>query len=101
MKSINIVKFLAILVFLLILPAFIQDKYSQHILNMIFIYFILAMSVNLVFGYTGVGDLIVDSVINRDYPVLEGAFFYMTLIVILGGLIGDFILLRLDPRLRG
>jgi peptide/nickel transport system permease protein len=56
--------------------------------------------VEVVFGYTGVGDLIVDAIINRDYPVLEGAFFYMTLIVIIGGLIGDFIMLKLDPRLR-
>lgn len=56
--------------------------------------------VEVVFGYTGVGDLIVDAIINRDYPVLEGAFFYMTLIVVIGGLIGDFIMLKLDPRLR-
>jgi peptide/nickel transport system permease protein len=56
--------------------------------------------VESVFGYPGVGDLIVDSIINRDYPVLEGAFFYTTLIVIIGGLIGDFFLLKLDPRLR-
>jgi peptide/nickel transport system permease protein len=56
--------------------------------------------VEVVFGYTGVGDLIVDAIINRDYPVLEGSFFYMTLIVIIGGLVGDFIMLKLDPRLR-
>jgi peptide/nickel transport system permease protein len=56
--------------------------------------------VESVFGYSGVGDLIVDSIINRDYPVLEGAFFYTTLIVIIGGLLADFLLLRLDPRLR-
>ena len=30
-----------------------RNPYSQHILNMIFIYSILAMSVNLVFGYMG------------------------------------------------
>ncbi len=56
--------------------------------------------VESVFGYTGVGDLVVDAIINRDYPVLEGTFFYLTLIVIIGGLIGDFVLLKLDPRLR-
>jgi peptide/nickel transport system permease protein len=56
--------------------------------------------VESVFGYSGVGDLIVDAIINRDYPVLEGTFFYLTLIVIIGGLIGDFVLLKLDPRLR-
>ncbi len=56
--------------------------------------------VEAVFGYSGVGDLIVDAVFNRDYPVLEGSFFYMTLIVVIGGLVGDFILVKLDPRLR-
>jgi peptide/nickel transport system permease protein len=56
--------------------------------------------VEFVFGYTGVGDLIVDAVINRDYPLVEGCFFYITLVVVIGGLIGDFIILRLDPRLR-
>jgi peptide/nickel transport system permease protein len=56
--------------------------------------------VESVFGYTGVGDLIVDAIFNRDYPVLEGTFFYLTVIVIIGGLVGDFVLLKLDPRLR-
>lgn len=56
--------------------------------------------VEAVFGYTGIGDLIVDGILNRDYPVLEGSFFYMTLIVVVGGLIGDLLLLKLDPRLR-
>jgi peptide/nickel transport system permease protein len=56
--------------------------------------------VEAVFGYGGVGDLIVDAIINRDYPVLEGSFFYITTLVIIFGLIGDFLLVRLDPRLR-
>jgi peptide/nickel transport system permease protein len=56
--------------------------------------------IEAVFGYNGVGDLIIDGILNRDYPVLEGTFFYMTLIVIIGGLIGDFVLLKLDPRVR-
>jgi peptide/nickel transport system permease protein len=56
--------------------------------------------VETVFGYTGIGDLIVDGILNRDYPVLEGSFFFMTLLVVVGALIGDLILLKLDPRLR-
>lgn len=56
--------------------------------------------VEAIFGYAGVGDLVVDAVLNRDYPVLEGSLFYFVLMVIIGGLIGDFILVRLDPRLR-
>jgi len=56
--------------------------------------------IEAVFGYPGIGDLIVDAVQGRDYPVLEGSLFYFTLIVIAGGLVGDFLLMRLDPRLR-
>ena len=56
--------------------------------------------IEAVFGYTGVGDLVIDGILNRDYPVLEGCFFYMTLIVIIGGLVGDLVLFKLDPRLR-
>jgi peptide/nickel transport system permease protein len=53
-----------------------------------------------VFGYNGVGDLFVDAVSHRDYPVLQGGLFIVTLIIIAGGIVGDLILVRLDPRLR-
>jgi peptide/nickel transport system permease protein len=56
--------------------------------------------VEAVFAYPGIGDLIVDAVVNRDYPVIEGTFFYVTIIVIVVALFGDFLLLKLDPRLR-
>jgi peptide/nickel transport system permease protein len=56
--------------------------------------------VEAVFGYPGIGDLIVDSVGSRDYPVLEGSLLLLTVMVLIGGLIGDVILVRLDPRLR-
>lgn len=53
-----------------------------------------------VFGYPGIGDLIVDAILGRDYPAILGAMYYLVLIVILGGIIGDILLLRMDPRLR-
>ncbi|MGI0090680.1 MAG: ABC transporter permease subunit, partial [Nitrososphaerales archaeon] len=56
--------------------------------------------IEAVFGFPGVGDLLVDGVLGRDYPVVTGSLFYLTLVVIAGGLIGDFVLVRLDPRLR-
>lgn len=56
--------------------------------------------VEAVFGYPGVGDLLVDGILVHDYPVIEGAFFYLTLIVLVGGIVGDLVLVRLDPRLR-
>jgi peptide/nickel transport system permease protein len=56
--------------------------------------------VEAVFNYPGLGDLIVDAVSGRDYPVLEGSFFYVTVLVLIGALIGDFLALRIDPRVR-
>ncbi len=56
--------------------------------------------VEAVFGYPGIGELIVEAIFGRDYPVLQGSLFFVTIIVILGGILGDFLLVRLDPRLR-
>lgn len=56
--------------------------------------------VEAVFGYPGIGDLIVDAVGGRDYPVLTGSFFFLTIIILAGGLIGDYLLTRMDPRLE-
>ena len=60
----------------------------------------IAVLIESVFGYSGIGDLFVDGVVNRDYPVLEGSFFYVTTIVVIAALIGDIILQRMDPRLQ-
>jgi len=56
--------------------------------------------IEYVFSYNGVGDLVVDAIQSRDYPIVEGVFFYVTLAVIILALVGDFLLVRLDPRLR-
>jgi peptide/nickel transport system permease protein len=53
-----------------------------------------------VFGYPGIGDLLIDAVRLHDFPVVEGTLFYLTVMVIVGGLLGDLLLLRVDPRLR-
>lgn len=56
--------------------------------------------VEVVFGYPGVGDLMVDAALSDDFPVLAGSLFFVTIIVIIGGIIGDLILVRLDPRIK-
>lgn len=50
-------KNIALLCLLLALPYLITNRYDRHILNMILIYIILGMSLNLVFGYTGLLSL--------------------------------------------
>jgi peptide/nickel transport system permease protein len=56
--------------------------------------------VEAIFGYNGIGDLVTDAVVNHDYPVLEGTLFLVTVMIVIGGLVGDLLLLRLDPRLQ-
>jgi len=60
-----------------------------------------AVFVEFVFGYNGVGDLLVDGILQRDYAILEAGFFYIALLVIVFSIMGDILLLKLDPRLRG
>jgi len=56
--------------------------------------------VEVIFGYPGIGDLLVDAILGRDFPVLQGSLLLTTIMVIAGGIIGDIILTRLDPRLK-
>jgi peptide/nickel transport system permease protein len=54
----------------------------------------------VVFAWPGVGRLMVDSVIQRDYPVAQAAFFLMASVIILLNLLVDFAYLALDPRVK-
>jgi peptide/nickel transport system permease protein len=56
--------------------------------------------VETIFGYPGVGGLVTDAIESKDYPLIMGVFMLLTFMVIIGGIIGDIILMRLDPRLR-
>ncbi len=56
--------------------------------------------IEVVFGYAGVGDLMVDAALSDDFPVLAGSLFFITIMVIIGGIIGDYILVRMDPRIK-
>jgi peptide/nickel transport system permease protein len=59
-----------------------------------------ALLVELVFNYPGVGDLLLQAVLNEDYPLIQGIFLVITLTVLAANLIADFIYLALDPRTR-
>ncbi len=57
-----------------------------------------ATVVETVFSYPGVGRLVYDSVLARDYPVIQGAFFVLALTVILSNLAADLITPMVDRR---
>lgn len=54
--------------------------------------------VETVFSYPGMGRLLYDSVLNRDYPVIQGCFLMITLCVIAANIISDMLYPFLDPK---
>lgn len=56
--------------------------------------------VETVFSYPGLGRLIYESVLARDYPVLQGAFLLLTVGVLAANLVNDLLYPVLDPRVR-
>ncbi len=54
--------------------------------------------VETVFAYQGMGRLMFDAISFRDYPVLQGCFLLLTLIVVSANLLADLLYARLDPR---
>jgi len=59
-----------------------------------------ALLVELVFNYPGVGDLLLQAVLNEDYPLIQGIFLVITFTVLAANLIADVVYLALDPRTR-
>ena len=59
-----------------------------------------ALVVETVFSYPGLGRLIYESVISRDYSVLQGTFLLLVITVIAANLVNDLIYPWLDPRIR-
>lgn len=56
--------------------------------------------VETIFSYPGIGLLIYESVLARDYPLMQGAFLLVTVSVIAANIIADLTYPLLDPRVR-
>lgn len=59
-----------------------------------------AIQIESVFSWPGLGGAIFESVLRRDYPVLQGAFLLIAVTVILANLIADLTYSYLDPRVQ-
>lgn len=59
-----------------------------------------AVLTETVFAWPGLGRLIVDSILARDYPVIQGAILVFGLLYILVNLIVDLVYAFVDPRIR-
>jgi peptide/nickel transport system permease protein len=58
-----------------------------------------AILIETVFSWPGVGRAVYDAVLNRDYPMLQGAFLFLTISVVFFNLVADLLYYKLDPRI--
>ena len=59
-----------------------------------------ALVTEIVFGYPGVGSLILTAVQNRDYFLLQGAFLFIIIGVLIANFVVDILYIVVDPRTR-
>jgi peptide/nickel transport system permease protein len=59
-----------------------------------------ALVTEVVFGYPGVGSLILTAVQNRDYFLLQGAFLFIITGVLIANFVVDLLYMVVDPRTR-
>ncbi len=59
-----------------------------------------AVFVEAIFAWPGVGQVLVQAVQARDYPVVMAAATLSAVLVVAGNLLAEFLLTRADPRLR-
>ncbi len=59
-----------------------------------------AVVTETVFGLPGVGNLVVQAVLRRDYPVIQGALLAVAAIYVLINFAVDMLYLLVDPRVR-
>lgn len=59
-----------------------------------------AILVETVFGWPGLGRLVFESILRRDYPTLLGILFFSALLVMTANLLTDLAYRAIDPRIR-
>ncbi|MEH7302930.1 ABC transporter permease [Neobacillus drentensis] len=60
-----------------------------------------AIEIETVFSWPGIGRLMYEALLNRDYPLLQGIFLIISTCVIFANLIADVLYGYLDPRVKG
>ena len=59
-----------------------------------------AVIVETVFGWPGVGKLMIDSVIQRDFPTVQATVMVTATAIFLMNIVIDLLYVALDPRIR-
>lgn len=58
-----------------------------------------AILIEVIFSWPGIGRTLYMAVLKRDYPMLQGGFLAITIVVIAFNLVADLIYFKLDPRI--
>jgi len=59
-----------------------------------------AVVIETVFSWPGIGRLAYESILNRDFPVMQAVILFMTTLYILANLVVDVLYAWVDPRIR-
>jgi len=59
-----------------------------------------AIQTETVFSWPGIGRLVYEALMARDYPILQGAFLIISITVIVANFIADILYGYLDPRIK-
>jgi peptide/nickel transport system permease protein len=59
-----------------------------------------ALVTEIVYGYPGVGSLLLTAIQNRDYFLLQGIFLFIIIGVLVANFIVDLLYVVVDPRTR-
>jgi peptide/nickel transport system permease protein len=59
-----------------------------------------AVIVETIFAWPGIGKFVLDSIFDRDYPVIQGFVVFMGTVFLLINLLVDLGYAALDPRIR-
>jgi peptide/nickel transport system permease protein len=59
-----------------------------------------AVVTEAVFAYPGIGRLVISSILNRDYPVVQATLMLVVLVFLITNIIVDVSYAYLDPRVK-
>jgi len=59
-----------------------------------------AIFIESIFGWPGVGRLLLSGVEARDYPIILGITFILAIVTLLANLAADVVYALVDPRIR-
>jgi peptide/nickel transport system permease protein len=77
----------------------VSPQLAVAALNRVGMLFTGAVLVETLFAWPGLGRLLASAVLNRDHPVLLGAFGLIVALVIASSVLADIVQARLDPRI--